>query len=85
LSSCNISQSQRFLIKIETNGYTNASGTPKSNQALSIRRAEAVAAGLVGVSRPVIAIQGFGETHLMVPIGAGVRELRNRRVENIIH
>jgi hypothetical protein len=73
--------------RIETNGYTDTSGTPKYNQALSIRRAEAVAAELVkdGVPKAAISIQGFGETHLLVSTGPGVREPQNRRVEIIIH
>jgi outer membrane protein OmpA-like peptidoglycan-associated protein len=72
--------------KIEVNGYTDTSGTPKYNQGLSIRRAQAVAAELVkdGVPRGAISIQGFGETHLLVPTGPGVREPQNRRVEIII-
>jgi outer membrane protein OmpA-like peptidoglycan-associated protein len=72
--------------KLEVNGYTDTSGTPKYNQALSIRRAESVAAELVkdGVPKSAIAIQGFGETHLLVPTGNGVREPQNRRVEIII-
>jgi OOP family OmpA-OmpF porin len=72
--------------KLEVNGYTDTSGTPKYNQGLSIRRAEAVAAELVkdGVPKSAIAIQGFGETHLLVPTAAGVREPQNRRVEIII-
>ena len=55
--------------KIEVNGYTDTSGTPQCNQGLSIRRAQAVAAELVkdGVPQAAIAIQGFGETHLLVP------------------
>jgi OmpA-OmpF porin, OOP family len=73
--------------RIEVNGYTDTSGTPQYNQGLSIRRADAVAAELVkdGVPKNVIAIQGFGETHLLVPTGPGVREPQNRRVEIIIH
>ncbi len=72
--------------RIEVNGYTDTSGTPQYNQGLSVRRAQAVAAELVkdGVPRNAIAIQGFGETHLLVPTGAGVREPQNRRVEIII-
>ena len=38
-----------------------------------------------GVPRNAITIQGFGETHLLVPTGPGVREPQNRRVEIIIH
>jgi outer membrane protein OmpA-like peptidoglycan-associated protein len=73
--------------RIEVNGYTDTSGTPQYNKGLSIRRAEAVAAELVkdGVPRASIAIQGFGETHLLVPTGPGVREPQNRRVEIILH
>lgn len=72
--------------RIEVNGYTDTSGTPKYNQGLSVRRAQAVAAELVkdGVPRNAINIQGFGETHLLVPTGPGVREPQNRRVEIII-
>jgi outer membrane protein OmpA-like peptidoglycan-associated protein len=73
--------------KIDVNGYTDTSGTPQYNQGLSVRRANAVAAELVrdGVPRGAIAIAGFGETHLLVPTGQGVREPQNRRVEIIIH
>jgi outer membrane protein OmpA-like peptidoglycan-associated protein len=73
--------------RIEVNGYTDTSGTPRYNQGLSIRRAQAVAAELVhdGVPRAAITAQGFGETHLLVPTGPGVREPQNRRVEIIIH
>ena len=72
--------------KIEVNGYTDTSGTPKYNQGLSVRRAQAVAAELVkdGVPKTAITIQGFGETHLLVATGPGVREPQNRRVEIII-
>jgi OmpA-OmpF porin, OOP family len=72
--------------RIEVNGYTDTSGTPAYNQGLSVRRAQAVAGELVrdGVPQGSISIQGFGETHLLVPTGPGVREPQNRRVEIII-
>ena len=72
--------------RIEVNGYTDTSGTPKYNQGLSVRRARAVQAELVkdGVPENAITIQGFGDTHLLVPTGPGVREPQNRRVEIII-
>jgi OOP family OmpA-OmpF porin len=72
--------------RIEVNGYTDTSGTPKYNQGLSVRRARAVQAELVkdGVPANAITIQGFGDTHLLVPTGPGVREPQNRRVEIII-
>ena len=74
------------LTQIEVNGYTDTSGTARYNQGLSIRRANSVAAQLVkdGVPRGAISIHGFGETHLLVPTGANVREPQNRRVEIII-
>jgi outer membrane protein OmpA-like peptidoglycan-associated protein len=72
--------------RIAVNGYTDTSGTPRYNQGLSVRRAQAVAAELIkdGVLANVITIQGFGDTHLLVPTGPGVREPQNRRVEIII-
>jgi OOP family OmpA-OmpF porin len=74
------------VTRIEVNGYTDTSGTPTYNQGLSIRRARAVAGELVrdGVPQNVINVQGFGETHLLVSTGPGVREPQNRRVEIII-
>jgi outer membrane protein OmpA-like peptidoglycan-associated protein len=75
------------VTRIEVNGYTDTSGTPSYNQGLSIRRAQAVAGELVadGVPKNVINIQGFGDSHLLVSTGPGVREPQNRRVEIIIH
>ena len=72
--------------RLEVNGYTDSSGTPKYNQGLSVRRAQSVAAELVkdGVPKSAISIQGFGETHPLVPTGANVREPQNRRVEIVI-
>jgi OmpA-OmpF porin, OOP family len=73
--------------QIEVNGYTDTSGTPTYNQGLSMRRAKSVQAQLIadGVPAAAIAIAGYGETHLLVPTGLGVREPQNRRVEIIIH
>src|ERR1700721_2283800 len=47
------------VTRIEVNGYTDTSGKPSYNQALSMRRAQSVAGELVrdGVPRNVIAIQ----------------------------
>jgi OOP family OmpA-OmpF porin len=74
------------VTRIEVNGYTDTSGKPSYNQRLSVRRAQAVAGELVrdGVPQNVIDIQGFGDTHLLVATGPGVREPQNRRVEIII-
>jgi outer membrane protein OmpA-like peptidoglycan-associated protein len=74
------------VTRILCNGYTDTSGTPKYNMALSLRRANTVANELVkdGVPRSEIDIKGFGETHPLVPTGPGVREPQNRRVEIIL-
>jgi outer membrane protein OmpA-like peptidoglycan-associated protein len=71
---------------IDVSGYTDTSGTPDYNQGLSERRAKSVAAQLVadGVSESEITIHAFGETHLLVPTGPGVREPQNRRVEIVL-
>ena len=74
------------VTRIEVNGYTDRSGTPRYNQGLSVRRAQAVANELVrlGVPRGAIAVQGFGESNPLVPTADGVREPQNRRVEIIL-
>jgi opacity protein-like surface antigen len=71
---------------IAVSGYTDTSGTADYNMGLSWRRAKAVAAQLVtdGVPASEIETHGFGETHLLVPTGPGVREPQNRRVEIVL-
>ncbi len=71
---------------INVSGYTDTSGTPVYNQGLSERRAKSVAAQLVadGVPASEIETHAFGETHLLVPTGPGVREPQNRRVEIVL-
>ena len=78
---------------IEVNGYADTSHALSGrrgqdyNLRLSLRRADAVRAELVrdGVPTGVIAVHGYGDTHLLVPTGANVREPQNRRVEIILH
>ena len=74
------------VTRLEVNGYTDLSGTAAYNQRLSVRRAQSVEAELIrdGVPKSEIAIQGFGETHPLVPTAQGVREPQNRRVEIIL-
>jgi len=71
---------------LDVSGYTDTSGTPDYNQGLSERRAQAVAAQLVtdGVPQSEIEIHAYGETHLLVATGPGVREPQNRRVEIVL-
>ncbi len=72
--------------RIEVSGHADRSGSPQYNQALSLRRANNVAAELVrlGVPRNEIVIQAFGETRPLVPTADGVREPQNRRVEIVL-
>jgi len=72
--------------RIEVSGHADRSGSDAYNQALSMRRAEAVAAELVrrGVPRSELVIQAFGESRPLVPTADGVREPQNRRVEIVL-
>lgn len=64
-------------------GNTDTSGSAGYNQALSLRRADAVRNALIqnGVPAASIDSSGRGETNLLVQTGDGVREPQNRRVE----
>jgi outer membrane protein OmpA-like peptidoglycan-associated protein len=81
------SDSKTNTTVLDVSGYTDTSGTPTYNQGLSLRRAKAVEAQLVtdGVPASEISIHAYGETHLLVPTGPGVREPQNRRVEIVLH
>jgi outer membrane protein OmpA-like peptidoglycan-associated protein len=72
--------------RIEVSGHADRSGSDAYNQALSMRRAEAVAGELTrrGVPRADMVIQAFGESRPLVPTADGVREPQNRRVEIIL-
>jgi OmpA-OmpF porin, OOP family len=80
------SQANRYT-RIDVNGNTDTSGTPAYNQGLSERRARTVAGELVrdGVPQSAIDMHAYGDTHLLVPTGPGVREPQNRRVEIVYH
>ncbi len=71
---------------LDVSGYTDTSGTADYNQGLSERRAKSVAAALVqdGIPESEIEIHAYGETHLLVATGPGVREPQNRRVEIVL-
>ncbi len=72
--------------RIQVSGHADRSGADTYNQALSMRRAEAVAAELTrhGVPPTEMVIQAFGESRPLVPTADGVREPQNRRVEIIL-
>lgn len=81
-----VARSTQAVTRIEVQGHTDSSGLPRTNQALSERRAAAVTAELVrlGVPRGEIVAQGFGQQRLLVPTGDNVREPQNRRVEIVL-
>lgn len=64
-------------------GHTDRSGSDAYNDALSIRRATAVANLLdsMGMPRSVLAVTGRGEAEPKVPTADGERNPSNRRVE----
>ncbi len=72
--------------RIEVSGHTDTVGPAGYNQALSMRRAEAVAGELErrGIPRSQMVLQAFGFTRLLVPTGPNVREPQNRRVEIVL-
>ncbi len=74
------------VTRIEVSGHTDTTGTARYNQALSVRRADNVAAELVrlGVPREAITTQGYGFSRPLVSTGPGVREPQNRRVEIVL-
>lgn len=67
---------------VTVTGFADTSGSPKANQRLSQRRAEAVRDALVaeGVPEAMIVTRGRGEDELIVPTGSNQREPQNRRV-----
>ncbi len=79
--------SQRLAVtRIEVAGHADKTGTAAYNQALSMKRAQAVSAELVrlGVKQSAISVSAFGDSKPMVPTAAGVREAQNRRVEIVL-
>jgi len=67
-------------------GFTDTSGSPEANMALSKRRVDAVKAELVkdGVPDSAITTTAHGETDLLVNTGDEVKDQRNRRVVVVI-
>jgi len=74
------------VTRIELTGHADRSGSPRYNQRLSLKRAEAVKAELIalGVSPDSISTVGKGESAPLVPTPDGVREAQNRRVEIVL-
>ena len=71
---------------IELTGHNDAAGSDAYNQALSVRRADAVKQELVKDGLPAAEITsiGVGKGGQLVPTADGVREPQNRRTEIIL-
>lgn len=67
-------------------GHTDRQGTVEANDALSLRRAQAIADLLVaqGFAPELISARGRGEREPLVPTADEVAEPRNRRAEVIV-
>lgn len=65
---------------IIVSGYTDGTGSPEANTALSLRRAKAARDFLVylGISPDRITVRAYGDTDLLAPTKG--REMQNRRV-----
>ena len=72
--------------RVTVSGYTDTEGNVAYNQALSVRRANAVKDALVrsGVAPASIAVVGEGEMAQLVPTGDQVRYPSNRRVAIVV-
>jgi outer membrane protein OmpA-like peptidoglycan-associated protein len=69
------------FVRVQVVGHTDTVGSDGYNQALSVRRAEAVKDEMVreGLDGSTIAIEGKSFHDPLVPTGPGVREPQNRR------
>lgn len=74
------------LDRLILSSYSDASGSPAANRAISMRRARAVRDVLIGYNVPAdrIELRALGEALPRVATGRGVREPRNRRVELVV-
>ena len=68
---------------VDVLGHTDATGTAKANEALSLRRAQSVAAQMRtrGVSPARVATRGYGAAHPIADNGTEIGRGTNRRVE----
>ena len=71
---------------VAVSGFTDTSGSPEQNMAVSDKRAHAIAEALAheGVPAARITAQGFGESHPRIATGDNKSEPRNRRIEILL-
>lgn len=74
---------QHPAVHVRVEGHTDSIGSPEYNQALSVRRAEAVYRYLVnlGVDPERLVVEGFGETRPIADNDTEAGRAQNRRVE----
>ncbi len=74
---------ERAPVEIAVDGHTDSVGSREHNEALSLKRARAVASLLAaeGLDPSLFDVVAHGKEDLLVPTGDGVPEPRNRRVE----
>ena len=72
--------------KVAVTGFTDTEGAVAYNQALSVRRANAVKNALVsnGISPQAITVTGDGEQGLLVPTPDQTKNPNNRRVKIVV-
>ena len=77
---------RRQGVEVVVIGHTDRSGELGYNDRLSLERAEAIRAWLIGkgVKPEIITVAGRGEREPLVAPADGVREARNRRVEILV-
>jgi outer membrane protein OmpA-like peptidoglycan-associated protein len=73
-------------VRLRVTGHADRSGTPRYNQRLSMRRANAVRQRLqrLGIAANDIVVIAKGESEPLVATADGVREPQNRRVEILL-
>jgi outer membrane protein OmpA-like peptidoglycan-associated protein len=73
-------------LQIEIEGHADAVGSEEYNQRLSERRAESVRVyfNQQGVTKPIVAAVGFGETKPVATNGTAEGRQQNRRVEVVV-
>ena len=78
---------KRSAISVSISGHTDATGSDKLNEALSLERARRVETLLLqqGVNPELITVTSHGKGNPAVPTPEGVPEPRNRRVVVIVH
>lgn len=69
--------------RIEVAGHADRTGSAAVNQALSLRRAQVVAAEMMqsGIPGGSIEIHAYGDSRPLIATGPGIRQPENRRVE----